>query len=96
MTLEQNPINFTLKNYEIYNTNFSIRELLDSPKKAHDTAVGPDDIHYQILKQIPQNSLEVLLDIYNEIWNGADFSFQWREATTILIPKAGKKYLRSW
>jgi len=49
-----------------------MRELLDSLKKAHDTAVGPDDINYQILKKMPENSLEVLLDIYNEIWNGGD------------------------
>ena len=75
MTLEQNPINFTSKYDEIYNKKFSIRELLDSLKKAHDTAVGPDDIHYQILKQIPEKSLEVLLDIYNEIWNGGDILF---------------------
>ena len=90
MTLEQNPINFTSKNDEIYNKKFSIRELLDSLKKAHDTAVGPDDIHYQILKQMPENSLEVLLDIYNDIWSGGDFPSQWREATIIPIPKAGK------
>ena len=37
-------------------------------KKVHDTAVGSDDIDYQILKQMPHQTLEVLLDIYNEIW----------------------------
>jgi len=73
-----------------------MRELVDSLKKAHDTAAGPDDIHFQILKQMPEQSLEVLLDIYNEIWNGGDFPSQWREAIIIPIPKAGKKCLRSW
>ena len=34
---------------------------------------------------MPENSLEVLLDICNEIWSG-----EWREATIIPIPKAGK------
>ena len=67
-----------------------MRELLDSLKKCHDTAVGPDDIHYQILEQIPEQSLEVLLDIYNETWNGGDFPSPWRVATIIPIPKAGK------
>jgi len=67
-----------------------MRELLHSLEKAHDTVVGPDDIHYQILKQMPEQSLEVLLDIYNEIWNGGDFPSEWREATIIPIPKAGK------
>jgi len=42
------------KNDEIYNKNLSMKELLDSLKKAHDTTVGPDDIHYHILKQIPE------------------------------------------
>ena len=70
----------------MYDKKLSIRELLYSLKKAHDTAVGPDDIQYQILTQIPEKSLEVLLDIYNEIWKGGDFPSQWREATIIPIP----------
>jgi len=39
---------------------------------------------------MPEQSLEVLLDIYNEIWNSGDFPSQWREASIIPIPKAGK------
>ena len=39
---------------------------------------------------MPEQSLEVLLDIYNEIWNSGDFPSQWREACIIPIPKAGK------
>jgi len=39
---------------------------------------------------MPEQLLEVLLDIYNEIWNGGDFPSQWREATIIAIPKAEK------
>ena len=66
-----------------------MRELLDSLKKAHDTVIGRYDIHYQILKLMPEQTLEVLLYIYNAIWNGGDFPSQWREATIIPIPKAG-------
>ena len=32
-------------------------ELLDSLSKSSDTAVGPDDIHYQMLKHIPSEVL---------------------------------------
>jgi len=39
---------------------------------------------------MPEQTLEVLLRIYNEIWNGGDFPSQWREATIIPTPKAGK------
>ena len=75
-TMERNPIHFESTNYEIYNKNLSIRELLDSLKKANDTAVGPDGIHYQISKQFMKKALEVLLDIYYEIWSGGDFPSQ--------------------
>jgi len=39
---------------------------------------------------MPEISLEVLLDKNNEIWSGGDFPSQWRGATIIPIPKAGK------
>ena len=45
-------------------------ELVDSLKKSHDTAVGPDDIHYQILKHLPECTLDTLLNIYSQIWDG--------------------------
>ena len=42
---------------ETYNSPFSIDELLDALSSSHDSALGPDDIHYQMLKHLP---LEVL------------------------------------
>ena len=39
----------------------SISELQDSLKKAHDTAAGPDDIHYQLLKHLLFEALRTLL-----------------------------------
>ena len=65
-------------------------ELVDSLKKSHDTAVGPDDIHYQILKHLPECTLDTLLNIYNQIWDGGDFPTEWREATIIPMLKPGK------
>ena len=54
--------------------------------------VGSDDIHYQILKHIPECTLKTLLNIYNKIWDGGDFPTDWREATCTIIPipKPGK------
>ena len=65
-------------------------ELVDSLRKSHNTAVGPDDIHHQILKHLPECTLDTLLNIYNQIWDGGDFPTEWREATVIPIPKPGK------
>ena len=52
-------------NHEKYNVPFTASKLLDALHKSHDTAAGPDDIHYQILKHLPDNALETLLDILN-------------------------------
>jgi len=46
---EKQPINFTSGNAEVYNELFSVEELRDALHRSHDTAVGPDDIHYQLL-----------------------------------------------
>ena len=87
---ESIPIHFTSNNDEVYNKEFSMRELIESINKAHDSAAGPDDIHYQILKHMPHSSLEALLGVYNDIWDGGEFPSEWREATVIPIPKLGK------
>ena len=54
-------------NHEKYNVPFTASKLLDAFNKSHDTAAGPDDIHYQILKHLPDNALKTLLNILN-IW----------------------------
>ena len=59
-------------------------------QESHDTAVGPDDIHYQFLKHLPEESLQLLLDIFNNIWETGIFPDIWREAIIIPIPKPGK------
>ena len=69
-----------------------MQELHDSLRKAHDTAVGPDDIHYQILKHLPEISKLALLHIFNTIWINKQFPPCWREATVIPIPKPGKDH----
>ena len=63
---------------------------MDSLTKSHDAAVGPDDIHYQILKHLSESTFNTLLNIYNQFWDGGDFPTELREATTIPIPKPGK------
>jgi potassium voltage-gated channel Eag-related subfamily H protein 8 len=57
---EKTKLNFKSKNLEEYNRPFSLDELRKSLDKAHDTACGPDDIHYQLLKHLPESALQVL------------------------------------
>ena len=39
-----------------------MQELTDAISKSHDTGVGPDDIHYQMLKHLPIEALNTLLE----------------------------------
>ena len=65
---ENNNINVSSENVEVYNIPFSSEELQDALRRAHDTSAGPDEIHYQLLKQLPDASLLLLLNIVNQIW----------------------------
>ena len=87
---EKTKLNFKSNNLEDYNQPFSLSELTDSIMKSHDTAVGPDEIHYQFLKHLPSISLEFLLQVFNEVWVSGRFPTSWKEATIIPIPKPGK------
>jgi hypothetical protein len=80
------------KNLEEYNCPFSLDELRKSLDKAHDTACGPDDIHYQLLKHLPESALQVLLDLMNDIWETGDLPSIWKLANVIPIPKPDKDH----
>ena len=62
----------------------------DALRRAHDTSAGPDEIHYQLLKYLPDASLLLLLNVFNQIWISGNFSSDWRKAIVIPIPKPGK------
>ena len=66
--------------------------LKDAISKSHDTATGPDEIHYQMLKHLPLKSLQTLLDIFNNMWETGKFPESWELATIIPIPKPGKNH----
>ena len=89
---ETNKINFKSLNNKDYNNPFNILELKDAIQKSHDTATGPDEIHYQMLKHLPDNALLTLLHIFNDIWTTSVFPESWRLATVIPIPKPGKDH----
>ena len=83
-------LKFSSDNSETYNQPFSLSELKDAHSKAHDSSPGPDDIHYQFLKHLPDTSLSILLKTFNDIWETGNVPKSWKEATIIPIPKPGK------
>jgi len=58
-------------------------ELRDAIFKSHDTATGPDDVHYQMLKHLPVNVMTSLLNSLNNIWRDGDLPFEWHFADVI-------------
>ena len=87
---EKNNISFSSENVEVYNMPFSLDELQDALRRAHDTSEGPNEIHYQLLKHPPDASLLLRLNIFNQIWISGNFPSDWRKAIVIPIPKPGK------
>ena len=65
-------------------------KLKDSLHKCNDTAAGPEDIHYQILKHLPPDALETLLNIMNEIERTGNFPEDWYKAIIFSTQKPGK------
>jgi len=87
---ERQTLKFNSHNIETYNTPFSIDDLLDALSSSNDSAVGPDDIHYQMLKHLPSEVLNTLLSILHDIWLTGNFPSSWRQSYVVPIPKLGK------
>ena len=62
------------------------------PEHMHNFILGPDEVHYQILKHLPLKSLQTLLDIFNNMWETGKFPEGWELTTIIPIPKPGKDH----
>ena len=90
--IEQKTLNFNSNNRETYNDLFNMNELKEALRRANDTATGPDEIHYQFLKHLPDKTIELLLDIINDIWQSGQLPSTWKEATIIPIPKPNKDH----
>ena len=87
---EKQRLNFKTNNSEKYNLPFTLAELKEVIQTSHNTAVGPNEIHYEFLKHLLKNSLNYLLKIFNGIWINGTFPESWKIATIIPISKPGK------
>ena len=63
---------------------------MDPIKESNHSAVGPDEIHNEFLKQLPDESVKCLLKLYNNIWVNGTFPEIWRQSIIVPIPKSGK------
>lgn len=66
--------NFSSRNAGPYNQIFLLQQAI---KKYHDTAVGPDNVHYQFLKNLPHIFRKKKLKIFNSIWISVNIPSAW-------------------
>ena len=92
LSLDKHPPTFHSDNGECYNSVFTMPELTSALQSCGDTAPGPDEIHYQLLKHLPEKSLDILLQVYNNIWVTGVFPPAWRRALIVPIAKPGKDH----
>ena len=69
-----------------------MHELNQAIKISHDTSPGIDTVHYQLLKHLPDDSMLLLLYMFNHIWLTQDFPTSWKTAIIIHVPKPGKVF----
>ena len=69
-----------------------MRDLQQSLRKSYNSSPGPDQIHYEILRHLPIETLHILLDFINETWKSDTFPESWGEALIISIPKPWKDH----
>jgi ribonuclease HI len=69
---------------------FSFNDLNAALQSCKNTAAGLDGIKFQVLKNLPENALQFLLEIYNQILTNGTFPVCWRETKIVPILKPGK------
>ena len=84
---------FKSDNTENYNELFSLSELKEAIKKSHNTAVSPDENHYELIRQLPPICLEYLLTALNDIRKNSKLPELWRLDTIIPVSKLGNNNL---
>ena len=89
---EKQKINFKTNRNLRYDKKFTMRDLKRSLKKSNNSSPGPDQIHYEILRHLPIETLHIILDIINETWKSDKFPESWREALIRSVPKPGKDH----
>ncbi|GIX88035.1 RNase H domain-containing protein [Caerostris extrusa] len=87
---ERKPLDFRATPVFSYNQVFHVKELKNYLKQSNSSTPEPDEIHYDMLKNLSENSLMYILNLCNMIWLEHVFTVSWRKAIVIAIPKLGQ------
>jgi len=69
---------------------FGLTELKRALRRMRETTPGQDAISYHMIKQLSEESLRVLLEFYNKVWERGVLPKSWKEALILPIKKQGK------
>lgn len=92
-TIESIPLELEEQYCSDINQPFNLMELKTALATCKGSSVGPDEVHYHMLKNLPTNGFYYLLQIYNKIWMERTFPDQWRESIVVAIQKQSKNPL---
>lgn len=66
--VEARPIIFPEDDSSSYNAPFTCAEMDDALEHCSNNAAGEDDMHYSVLKRLPEVTLQFLLSLFNNIF----------------------------
>ena len=72
------------------NLDISIEELKDAIQICHQSSPGPDEIHYQMIQNLPKEALNVTLQLFNLSWKKGRLPSSWKHSYICPIQKPGK------
>lgn len=87
----QRPKPLCISSNKILETEFTLQELEACIKKK-DTAPGCDNITYSMIFHLPVTAKQILLRLFNDIFNYCYIPNEWRDIKVIAIPKVGNSY----
>ena len=82
-------IDFDTNDHYSYNDLFMLHELKQVIKISRNTCPGIHTFHYQLIKHLLDDSLLLLLYIFNHIWLTQDIPTSWKTVIIIPVPRPG-------
>ena len=85
----EHPLNFSTNSRLGYNEAITRKEMDTALDSRKDTSPGPDDVHYSMLKNLPESGKQFLLEFLNKIFDRGKLPKNWKRAYVIPIFKVG-------
>ena len=92
---DPDTLDFTSSSTEPYNLPFTYRELIAAIHSTKAGALGEDNFHLQMLISMPDETLQLILQLFNVLWARGIFPSCWKTAIVIPLLKPGKNPYQS-